>query len=68
MGLDDLSGKRLFDDLTEPKLKGERYSDKSAEEIANIKEYNKIKPKDTDDYIVELRKFAAQEPGFRQTA
>jgi hypothetical protein len=62
MGLDDLSGKRLFDDLTEPKLKGERYSDKSAEEIANIKEYNKIKPKDTDDYIVELRK-AAQEPG-----
>ena len=36
MGLDDLSGKRLFDDLTEPKLKGERYSDKSAEEIANI--------------------------------
>ena len=34
----------VWNEETEPKLKGERYSDKSAEEIANIKEYNKIKP------------------------
>ena len=61
-GFDELSGRRLFTDLTEPKLKGQRYEDKSANEVANIKEYNRIKPKDTNEYIAELRK-TAQEPG-----
>jgi hypothetical protein len=61
-GFDELQGNRLFIDLTEPKLKGERYQDKSAEEIANIKKYNQITPKTTDDYVKELRQ-QAQEPG-----
>jgi len=61
-GFDELNGTRLFSDLTEPKSKGQRYQDKSAEEIANIKEYNTIKAKGTDDYIKKLRE-VAQEPG-----
>ena len=61
-GFDELQGGRLFNDLTEPKVKGERYQDKSAEEIANIKEYNKIEPKSSEDYIKQLRE-TAQEPG-----
>tara|TARA_B100001996_G_scaffold201803_2_gene154521 strand:+ start:6580 stop:10344 length:3765 start_codon:yes stop_codon:yes gene_type:complete len=57
-GFDELRGKRLFSDLAEVKPKGGMYKNKSAEEIARIRKYNKIEPKDTSDYIKKLRENA----------
>jgi len=59
-GFDELTGKRLFADLSEPKSGKQLYKNKDAEEIARIKKYNEIDAKNMDDYITKMRETARQ--------
>ena len=57
-GFDELKGKRLFADLSEPKKDKQFYKNKTAEEIAQARKYNEIEAKNMDDYIQQMRQDA----------
>ena len=57
-GFDELKGKRLFADLSEPKKGKQLYKNKTAEEIDAIKDIMKFVLKNMDDYIQQMRQDA----------
>ena len=62
-GFDEITGTRLFDDLSEVRKGKQLYKNKTAEEIATVKRFNEIEAKNVDDYILKMRERATERFG-----